>query len=129
MRVTREQAAANRDRIIEAAGALFRKHGFDGVGVDDITRAAGLTHGGFYGHFKSKDDLAAEACARGSVDPWAVWKDKPPAERLEGRPARGCIPFAGHLRYAGRDEQGSSSRSSNNGPIRLVQSAFRRPRG
>ena len=84
MRVTREQAAANRDRIIEAAGALFRKHGFDGVGVDDITRAAGLTHGGFYGHFKSKDDLAAEACARESADPWAVWKDKPPAERLEG---------------------------------------------
>src|SRR5258708_40155650 len=43
---------------------LFRKHGFNGVGVDDIMKAAGLTHGGFYGHFPSTDDLSAEACAR-----------------------------------------------------------------
>ena len=84
MRVTREQAAANRDRIVEAAGALFRKHGFDGVGVDEITKAAGLTHGGFYGHFESKEDLAAEACAHVPRDPWASWMDAPPEQRLEG---------------------------------------------
>jgi TetR/AcrR family transcriptional regulator, transcriptional repressor for nem operon len=84
MRVTREQAAANRQRIVEAASALFRKHGFDGVGVDDITKAAGLTHGGFYGHFRSKDDLAAEACAHEGVDPWLSWIDAPPAKRLDG---------------------------------------------
>src|ERR1700746_2272447 len=64
MRVTREQAAANRERIIETAGELFRSKGFSGIGVADIMKAAGLTHGGFYGHFASKDDLAAEACVR-----------------------------------------------------------------
>ena len=64
MRVTREQAAANRERILEVAGTLFREHGFDGIGVAEIMKRAGLTHGGFYGHFASKDDLAAEITAR-----------------------------------------------------------------
>ena len=64
MRVSREQAAANRERIVEAAARLFRECGFDGVGVDAIMKEAGLTHGGFYGHFGSKDDLAAEALTR-----------------------------------------------------------------
>jgi TetR/AcrR family transcriptional repressor of nem operon len=61
MRVSREKAAENRERIIEAAGALFRERGFDGIGVADIMKAADLTHGGFYGHFDSKDDLVAQA--------------------------------------------------------------------
>ena len=64
MRVTREQAAANRERIIEAAGELFRSKGFAGIGVADIMKAADLTHGGFYGHFASKDDLIAQASRR-----------------------------------------------------------------
>src|SRR5271156_2776507 len=64
MRVSREQAAENRQRIVETASRLFREHGFDGVGVDAIMNGAGLTHGGFYGHFRSKDDLAAEAMTR-----------------------------------------------------------------
>jgi len=42
---------------------LFRENGFDGVGLDAIMKEAGLTHGGFYGHFSSKEDLAAEAVA------------------------------------------------------------------
>lgn len=65
MRVTREKAAENRERIVEEAARLFREKGFDGVGVDAIMQGAGLTHGGFYRHFQSKDDLAAEAVARG----------------------------------------------------------------
>ena len=73
MKVTREQAAANRERIVEVASTLFRKHGFDGIGVADIMKAAGLTHGGFYGHFESKDDLAAEACVRALSREW--WKE------------------------------------------------------
>ena len=64
MRVSREKASQNRDRIVEAAARLFREHGFDGVGVDRVMQEAGLTHGGFYGHFASKDELAAEAVAR-----------------------------------------------------------------
>jgi TetR/AcrR family transcriptional repressor of nem operon len=63
VKVTREQAAANREKVLRAAGTLFRQHGFDGVGVDDIMKRAGLTHGGFYGQFPSKEDLVAEACA------------------------------------------------------------------
>jgi TetR/AcrR family transcriptional repressor of nem operon len=61
MRVSRDKAAENRDRIVDTASRLFREKGFDGVGVDAIMNGAGLTHGGFYGHFGSKDDLAAEA--------------------------------------------------------------------
>ena len=64
MRVSREQAAQNRRRIVDTAARLFREKGFDGVGVDAIMSGAGLTHGGFYGHFGSKDDLAAEAVVR-----------------------------------------------------------------
>jgi TetR/AcrR family transcriptional repressor of nem operon len=64
MRVSREQAAENHEQIVEAASRLFRQQGFDGVSVDAIMRQAGLTHGGFYGHFKSKEDLAAQALVR-----------------------------------------------------------------
>ncbi|MDY0872645.1 TetR/AcrR family transcriptional regulator [Dongia rigui] len=62
MKVTREKAAAHRAAIVKAAADLFRARGLGGVGVAEIMQAAGLTHGGFYGHFKSKDALAAEAC-------------------------------------------------------------------
>jgi len=65
MKVTREQAAENHERVIEVASRLFRENGFEGAGVADIMKGAGLTHGGFYAQFKSKDDLAAQACARG----------------------------------------------------------------
>src|SRR6476469_9287328 len=64
MKVTREQASQNRDRVLEAAGRLFRERGFDGIGVADLMKAAGLTHGGFYGQFASKEELMAEACER-----------------------------------------------------------------
>jgi TetR/AcrR family transcriptional repressor of nem operon len=52
--------ADTRERILTAAGHLFREHGIDGVGVDAVMRRAGLTHGGFYLHFPSKEALAAE---------------------------------------------------------------------
>ena len=64
MKVSREQAGENRRRIVEVAAELFREHGFDGIGLADLMKKAGLTHGGFYGHFRSKEDLAAEAAAR-----------------------------------------------------------------
>ena len=64
MKVSRIQAAENRERILDVATMLFRERGIDGIGVADLMKAAGLTHGGFYGHFKSKEDLVAQACAR-----------------------------------------------------------------
>ncbi|WP_342361083.1 TetR/AcrR family transcriptional regulator [Terrarubrum flagellatum] len=74
MKVSREQAAQNREKIVAAASRLFREHGFDGVSVADLMKEAGLTHGGFYGHFSSKEELAAEACGRSlsrSAESWA----------------------------------------------------------
>jgi TetR/AcrR family transcriptional regulator, transcriptional repressor for nem operon len=62
MRITREESADNRARILAAAARLFREKGFDGAGVADLMREAGLTHGGFYNHFPSKEALAAAAC-------------------------------------------------------------------
>lgn len=64
MRVSREQMRENRERILDTAATMFRERGFDGVGVADLMKAVGLTHGGFYGHFASKDDLAAQAIGR-----------------------------------------------------------------
>jgi TetR/AcrR family transcriptional regulator, transcriptional repressor for nem operon len=63
MRVSKAQAQANREHIVETASELFRERGFDGVGVADLMAAAGFTHGGFYKHFGSKADLMAEASA------------------------------------------------------------------
>ena len=63
MRVTKAQAQANREHIVETASVLFRERGFDGVGLVDLMGAAGFTHGGFYKHFGSKADLMAEASA------------------------------------------------------------------
>jgi TetR/AcrR family transcriptional repressor of nem operon len=61
MKVSKQQMADNRERIVDAAARLFRERGFDGIGVADLMKAAGLTHGGFYGHFASKEDLMARA--------------------------------------------------------------------
>ena len=64
MKVTKAQSAENRAGIVEAAARLYREKGLGGVGVADITRNAGLTHGGLYRHFDSKGALAREACLR-----------------------------------------------------------------
>jgi TetR/AcrR family transcriptional repressor of nem operon len=71
MRVSREQVAENRRKILEAAGRLFRERGFEAVTVAEVMQAAGLTHGGFYGYFKSKTDLIAEALAGMLTGTWA----------------------------------------------------------
>jgi len=71
MKVSKLEAAQTRERIIEIAGKLFRERGFDGIGVAELMKSAGLTHGGFYRHFTSKEDLMAHACAHvleGSLD-------------------------------------------------------------
>jgi TetR/AcrR family transcriptional repressor of nem operon len=67
MKVSREQMAQNRDRILTEAGRLFREKGFGAVSVAEVMSAAGLTHGGFYGHFRSKDDLIAQVISQAEV--------------------------------------------------------------
>jgi TetR/AcrR family transcriptional repressor of nem operon len=63
MKVSREQVAENRQRILDAAARLFRERGFESVTVAEVMSAAGLTHGGFYGHFDSKEALIDAAMA------------------------------------------------------------------
>jgi TetR/AcrR family transcriptional repressor of nem operon len=109
MKVSREQAAQNRERILDAAAQLFRERGFDGIGVVDLMKTVGLTHGGFYGHFSSKEDLMAQACSRALERSHETWNrhvvrspDNPllPIARayLSGRhrdePGRGCLVAA-----------------------------------
>jgi TetR/AcrR family transcriptional repressor of nem operon len=83
MRVSREKAAEHRERIIDAAGALFRAKGFDGIGVADIMKAADLTHGGFYGHFASKDDLVAQSSKRTMAQAAQNWSKVTAADPAE----------------------------------------------
>jgi TetR/AcrR family transcriptional repressor of nem operon len=65
MRLTQAESERNRKQILEAAERLFRERGFDEVGVDGLMKVAGFTHGGFYNHFASKEELEAEASAAG----------------------------------------------------------------
>ena len=64
MRTTKEEKAKTHERIVEIAAERVREEGLDRPGVAEIMRAAGLTHGGFYKHFGSRDDLIAEATER-----------------------------------------------------------------
>lgn len=64
MRVSRIQAAENRQSVINVASRLFRERGFDGIGLKDLMEGAGLTQGAFYKQFESKEDLAAQASRR-----------------------------------------------------------------
>src|SRR5437899_3310033 len=73
MRVSRIQAEKNRQTVIDAASRLFREHGFDGIGLKDLMKGAGLTQGAFYKQFTSKDDLAAQASKRALESAFSRW--------------------------------------------------------
>ena len=86
MKVSKSQAAENRERILEGAGRLFREKGFEGVGVAELMKTAGLTNGAFYGHFASKGDLIAKACERvlvSTFDPWMALPRDDSGQALE----------------------------------------------
>lgn len=99
MRVSREQASRNRELILECAARLFRERGFEGVGVDAVMREAGLTHGGFYGHFENKQDLIAQASALALTTSLHHWKRQGVAALIDtylspkhvSNPGRGCL--------------------------------------
>jgi TetR/AcrR family transcriptional regulator, transcriptional repressor for nem operon len=65
MRYPIEETAAKHERIVKEASRLFRERGFDNVSVGEVMKAAGLTHGAFYAHFASKEELQAAAVAYG----------------------------------------------------------------
>ncbi len=99
MRVSRDQVSANRRTILEAAGRLFRARGFADVTVAEIMQAAGLTHGGFYGYFPSKDALIACALAEADGPPLpgdglAGYAARYLSRRHRDDPAGGCATAA-----------------------------------
>lgn len=72
-RSSREQAALNRERIVTVASGLFRQNGIENVTIADIMKAAGMTAGGFYKHFESKEALVLEAvddAFKSAVEAW-----------------------------------------------------------
>ena len=100
MKVSREQMAENRLRILDSASRLFREQGFEAVTVADVMKAAGLTHGGFYGHFASKDDLVAQTLAHalkaslGKASDLHAFIDRYLSPDHRDNPGKGC-PTAG----------------------------------
>jgi TetR/AcrR family transcriptional repressor of nem operon len=120
-RVSRKQAAENHAAVIEAAARLFKARGIHGVSVPELMAEAGLTHGAFYGHFNSKEDLAVAACEHAFAEKKALYADvaarhpgdKPAAlaefvNRYTGKshrdqPGLGC-PVAALVDDAARDE-------------------------
>jgi TetR/AcrR family transcriptional repressor of nem operon len=109
MRVDRPTFASHRAAILQAASRLFRRRGIAAVPLAEVTRAAGLTHGAFYGHFPSKDALAAESCRsllQDAAERWAARADRARAqggdpiaalidayltERHRDAPEEGCV--------------------------------------
>ena len=104
MRQSAKEKARTHERIIQIASARIREEGIDGPGVAEIMREAGLTHGGFYKHFGSREDLVAEAAddafahaartldkyARDEREPLAAWVDWYLSTEHRDDPATGC---------------------------------------
>ena len=113
-RVSQEQAKLNRQRVVEVASALFRERGLHGIGVVDIMAAAGLTPGGVYGQFASKDALAAEAFDAAISAEYRANLDAFIENYLSlahvRTPGRGC-PGAALVNDVGREPPGSALRS------------------
>ena len=103
MKVTRQQAERNRERVLDVAGRLFREKGFDGIGVDDLMKGAGLTHGGFYANFKSKEELVAESCERTLAELVEGWNKV--AGEANGDPLKAVV--AGYLSSSHCDDPGN----------------------
>ncbi len=107
--------AAHRASILRHAGRLFRRHGIDGVAVADITGAAGLTHGAFYGHFPSKSALAAESCRHSLENSARIWRERATKARLAGMDPLEALIDA-YLTPTHRDSRESSCMLASVGP-------------
>jgi TetR/AcrR family transcriptional repressor of nem operon len=128
MRVSKEKVAQNRERILTSAARLFREHGIAATGVDSITEDAGLTHGGLYSQFGSKEAIATEAIRFALVRSKRVW-----ARALERNPGERALPAIvdGYLSRAHRDAPGTGCVVAALGPDiarqpRRVRQAFTR---
>jgi TetR/AcrR family transcriptional repressor of nem operon len=128
MKVSREQMSANRARILDAASTLFRDRGFDAVTVSEVMKAAGLTHGGFYGHFSSKDDLIAQTVTHALTPSDSVggdlnaYLDAYLSLHHRDGAATGCptAGLAGPLRHQSPEARGAMTRGLNSQIDRLA---------
>jgi TetR/AcrR family transcriptional repressor of nem operon len=109
MRVSKEVMAEHKEQIIAAAARGYRERGFDGISVADLMKEVGLTHGGFYRHFSSKDELIALSALRAVSETILEWRkiaDDATGDRLEAvvhyylslrhhdHPETGCLAAA-----------------------------------
>ena len=120
-RSSRAEVAERRQAVLEIAARLFRERGIEAVSVAEVMAAAGLTHGGFYSHFASKEALAAEACGQAFGRACARWETLAADQSGEG--------FARLLGYylaaAHRDSPGQGCA----GPTFLAEAARDTPEG
>ena len=118
MKVSREQMVENRRRILQEASRLFKDRGFAAVTVADVMKAAGQTHGGFYGHFASKDALVAATIANAlgddgtPIDDLDAWMDAYLSPLHRVNPDQGCpmAGLAGSLRHQSAEAQAAMAR-------------------
>jgi TetR/AcrR family transcriptional repressor of nem operon len=115
MKVDRQTMAAHRAAILEQAGRLFRRRGIDGVAVADITGAAGLTHGAFYGHFPSKTALAAESCRHSLERSANRWRQRAAQARAAGEDPLATL-IDSYLTPERRDSRETSCMLASLGP-------------
>jgi TetR/AcrR family transcriptional regulator, transcriptional repressor for nem operon len=103
MRVSKEKAAQNRQQIVTAAARLFRERGIGAAGVDSITQEAGLTHGGLYSQFGSKEAIAAEAIRFALTRSRSAWQ-----RVVDGNPGEEALAIivGRYLSAAHRDAPG-----------------------
>ena len=83
MRFSKDHKAATREKIVETAAKRFRQDGIDGVSVPALMKDIGLTHGGFYAHFPSKDALVTEAISAGMVQAVTMLATLVPADAAD----------------------------------------------
>lgn len=105
-RSSREKAGQNREAIEQASSRLFRERGLSGISVADVMGAAGMTHGGFYSHFASKDALAATACDRAFAEALDRWRQRIDAHPDDADAARAAVAVP-YLSKRHRDAPGA----------------------
>jgi TetR/AcrR family transcriptional repressor of nem operon len=127
MKVSRAQAEENRRTVVETAGRLFREHGVKGVGLAELMGAAGLTHGGFYKQFKSKDDLVAEACDQALDDGAGKWTRIVAKAETDGADPLAALVHH-YLSPAHRDRVGTGCALAGLGPDTVRHDPGLRPR-
>lgn len=105
-RVSRQQTELNRVAITETAARLYRERGLNGVSVAEVMNEAGLTHGGFYGHFESKEALANEACVHAFEQSATAWREKIAGHRKKRKARKAIVDH--YLAPSKRDNAGDT---------------------